>query len=127
MPHVEAEVSKHSLCIRCTYLGTLLLDYSRDKQLEVGSQTLHSGSLILTMHGYYADREFECDYGFVGENGVCVPFKPAPNEEGCGAEGKPVCTDLSGTRSPSRNVTFALWPSYQDAALFSCLHPTGFN
>lgn len=27
----------------------------------------------------HADREFECDFGFVGEDGVCVPYKVDEN------------------------------------------------
>ena len=60
-----------------------------------------------------AGREFECDFGFVGEGGICVdfvddtdPFAPVPGA--CGGGGQPVCSgdDLAGahlTHESNRN------------------------
>lgn len=50
----------------------------------------------------HAVREFECDYGFVGEDGACVPWTdpngpdppteaPSPGPANCGALGQMCC------------------------------------
>ena len=83
------------------------------------------------------DREFECDFGFVGNAGVCVPYEdpvrgPAPADApartdapapvdppaSCGKDGEPVCRPpYTGTvlvvpparfHSPSRYELFGL-------------------
>ena len=42
---------------------------------------------------WHAGRENECDFGFVGEGGICVPFvDPGAGPGACGAGGQPVCT-----------------------------------
>ena len=52
-----------------------------------------------------AGREFECDYGYVGEDGICVDYTPeavAPSGPDCGMTGQPACNgvDLDGSCSP---------------------------
>lgn len=48
---------------------------------------------------WHAGREFECDFGFVGEGGICVEFGTPGSV--CGGGGQPVCAgdDLIGTHS----------------------------
>lgn len=47
---------------------------------------------------WLADREYECDHGFMGgPDGLCVPYKPtfdadAPAGGPCGKGGEPVCS-----------------------------------
>lgn len=46
------------------------------------------------------DRKYECDYGFVGEAGKCVPYvaKEAPEMmEECGEIGEPVCKGVTSS------------------------------
>ena len=44
-----------------------------------------------------AGREFECDFGYVGEDGICVVYKAVP--EACGGAHEPVCTNLAGVNT----------------------------
>ena len=52
-----------------------------------------------------AGREFECDYGYVAEDGICVEWVPEevpPSGPDCGKDGQVVCAgdDMAGTPPP---------------------------
>ena len=48
----------------------------------------------------HAGREYECDYGSVGVDGICVPYTMTPSGPDCGDGGQVVCAgdDLAGAQ-----------------------------